>query len=93
MIVVLIELACCAEEGMDNAQARKETKYTSLVSEINATNTLFTIEVSARGLVGVRPTKCLERLGCPPRGQMRSVNGSPRLSLGVPMPSTLPTAI
>jgi hypothetical protein len=36
-VVVLIELTCCAEEGMSPARLRKETKYTELVSEINGT--------------------------------------------------------
>jgi hypothetical protein len=38
-VVVLIELTCCAEEGMSAARLRKETKYTELVSEINGTKT------------------------------------------------------
>ena len=48
-VVVLIELTCCAEEGMSAARLRKETKYTELVSEINDTKiwkaSLFTLEV------------------------------------------------
>ena len=46
-VVVLIELTCPAEEGMINAQLRKETKYSALLDEINATGvwkpTLFTL--------------------------------------------------
>jgi hypothetical protein len=65
-VVVLIELTCPAEEGMFNAQLRKETKYSGLVDEINATEwkpKLFTLEVGARGLVGLSTHKTLVRLG------------------------------
>ena len=45
--VVLLELTCCAEEGLRQAQLRKETKYTGLVDEINSTGvwkaSLFTL--------------------------------------------------
>ena len=48
-VVVLIELTCPAEEGMFNAQLRKETKYTGLLDDINATEVwkpgAFTLEV------------------------------------------------
>ena len=33
--VILIELTCCAEEGIHNAHVRKDTKYTPLVNDIN----------------------------------------------------------
>jgi hypothetical protein len=66
-VVVLIELTCPAEEGMFNAQLRKETKYSGLVDDINATEVwkpvLFTLEVGARGLVGLSTHKTFVRLG------------------------------
>ncbi len=66
-VVVLIELTCPAEEGMLKAQLRKETKYTGLLDEINATETwkpwLFTVEIGARGLVGLSTHKTFVRLG------------------------------
>ena len=56
-VVVLIELTCPAEEGMGAAQLRKETKYSELLDSINATNvwkaSLWTLEIGARGLVGL----------------------------------------
>ena len=66
-VVVLIELTCPAEEGMRNAQLRKETKYTELLDNINSTNvwkaSLWTIEIGARGLVGLSSHKTFVRLG------------------------------
>jgi hypothetical protein len=60
-VVVLIELTCPAEEGMVNAQLRKETKYSGLVDDINATEVwkpvLFTLEVGARGLLAYQRTR------------------------------------
>ena len=48
-------------------QLRKETKYSGLVDEINATEVwkpmLFTLEVGARGLVGLSTHKTFVRLG------------------------------
>ena len=34
-VVVLIELTCCAEEGVREAQLRKQTKYIPLVNQCN----------------------------------------------------------
>jgi hypothetical protein len=52
---------------MFNAQLRKETKYTGLLDDINATEVwkpvLFTLEVGARGLVGFSTQKTFVRLG------------------------------
>ena len=66
-VVVLIELTCPAEEGIRNAQLRKETKYTELLDSINATNiwkaSLWTLEIRARGLVGLSTHKTFVRLG------------------------------
>jgi hypothetical protein len=57
-VVILLELTCPAEEGIDAAQVRKESKYDGLVRAINDTKTwrarLLTLEVGARGLVGSR---------------------------------------
>src|ERR1700758_1942651 len=53
--VLLLELTCPAEEGIQAARDRKEAKYAPLVESINATNCwtadLLTLEVGARGLV------------------------------------------
>ena len=66
-VVVLIELTCPAEEGMAAAQLRKETKYSELLDNINATNvwkaSLWTLEIGARGLVGLSSHKTFVRLG------------------------------
>jgi hypothetical protein len=66
---VLVELTCCAEEGLRNAQLRKETKYTKLLGEINDTcvwkASLLTLEVCARGLVGLSTHKAFVQLGLP----------------------------
>ena len=35
-IVVLLELTCCAEEGVKAAQLRKQTRYHELVENINS---------------------------------------------------------
>ena len=49
----MLELTCCAEEGIAAAQVRKESRYQGLLDEINAagkwTAQLLTIEVGARG--------------------------------------------
>ena len=53
--LILLELTCCAEEGVKAAQLRKQVRYHELVENINATNwnaSLLTIEVGARGLIG-----------------------------------------
>ena len=66
-VVVLIELTCPAEEGMRAAQLRKETKYSELLDSVNATNvwkaSLWTLEIGARGLVGLSSHKTFVRLG------------------------------
>ena len=52
---------------MRNAQLRKQTKYTELLDSINATNiwkaSLWTLEIGARGLVGLSTHKTFVRLG------------------------------
>ena len=66
-VVVLIELTCCADEGIRAAQLRKETRYTQLVSGINETKvwkaSLRTLEIGARGLVGISSHKVFVELG------------------------------
>jgi hypothetical protein len=65
--VILLELTVCAEEGIDAAQLRKESKYTNLLEEINATKCwkaqLFTLEIGARGLVSSRAYGTFTKLG------------------------------
>jgi hypothetical protein len=68
--VVLVELTCCAEEGTEAAQLRKEVRYHELVENINENNwnaELFTVEVGARGLIGNRTFRVFVKLGLPPQ--------------------------
>jgi hypothetical protein len=66
-IVILIELTCCAEEGIGAAQLRKETRYAELLDEINLSASwkasLLTVEIGARGLVGSRTYRSFIKLG------------------------------
>ena len=53
-VVVLIELTCPAEEGIQNASIRKQNRYIDLqllIRNNGWTPHLFTIEVGARGFV------------------------------------------
>ena len=64
--VILLELTCPAEEGIEAAQIRKEARYAGLTAEITEqkwTPTLLTIEVGARGLVGSRTFRSFVTLG------------------------------
>jgi hypothetical protein len=64
--VILLELTCCAEEGIEAAQMRKEARYAdlmSLVSESKWTPTLLTLEVGARGLVCSKTFHAFTKLG------------------------------
>ena len=68
--VILLELTCCAEEGVKAAQLRKQVRYHELVENINATNwnaSLLTIEVGARGLIGNGTFRAFTKLGLPPQ--------------------------
>jgi hypothetical protein len=64
--VILLELTCCAEEGIEAAQMRKEARYAdlmSLASESKWAPTLLTLEVGARGLVCSKTLHAFVRLG------------------------------
>ena len=64
--VILLELTCPAEEGIEAAQIRKEARYAGLMEEITEqkwTPTLLTLEVGARGLVGSRTFRSFVTLG------------------------------
>jgi hypothetical protein len=64
--VILLELTCCAEEGIEAAKVRKQVRYHELVESINLTNwkaQLLTIEVGARGLVGGSTFRAFLKLG------------------------------
>jgi hypothetical protein len=68
--VVLIELMCPAEEGMDAAEIRKTARYSGFYEHIKQagwTPHLFTVEVGARGFVGRSLIRCLKKLGLSPR--------------------------
>ena len=62
-VLVLLELMCCAEEGIGAAQMRKEARYAELTTESKWTPTLLTLEVGARGLVCSRTLHAFMRLG------------------------------
>jgi hypothetical protein len=64
----LIELTCCAEEGIDDARLRKESRYAELLEQINSSDnkwkaSLFTVEIGARGLVGSKTYHSLVTIG------------------------------
>ena len=64
--VILIELTCPAEEGIENASSRKQLRYANLkvlIRENGWLPTLFTIEVGVRGFVAKSLRKCLLSLG------------------------------
>ena len=66
--VVLLELTCCAEEGV--AQLRKEVRYLELVESINSRGwkaELLTLEVGARGLIANGTFRSFVKLGFPSR--------------------------
>jgi hypothetical protein len=66
--VVLLELTCCAEEGVKAAQLRKEVRYHELVENLNSSTwnaTLLTVEVGARGLIGNGTFRAFVKLGLP----------------------------
>lgn len=61
-----MELTVCAEEGIEAAQLRKETRYTELLEDIRASSwkaNLLTVEVGARGLVASRSYRTFTTLG------------------------------
>ena len=65
--VILLELTCCAEEGIEAAKSRKEVRYHELVESINLAHSwkaqLLTIEVGARGLIGGSTFRAFLKLG------------------------------
>ena len=64
--VILLELTCCAEEGIQGAQLRKEARYYDLMQEVveqKWTVKLLTLEVGARGLVGSKTFRAFHTLG------------------------------
>ena len=64
--VIMIELTCPAEEGIENASSRKQLRYAPLIVIIQQNGwlpTLFTIEVGTRGFVAKSVRRCLLSLG------------------------------
>ena len=66
--VILIELTCPAEEGIEPAEIRKRARYKPLCAQIQSskppwTPILITIEVGARGFVAHSLRRCFKRLG------------------------------
>ena len=65
--VLLIELTCPAEEGIEAAQIRKEARYSKLIAKFPSAwrknAKLMTIEVGARGFIAHSVGKCLNNIG------------------------------
>ena len=65
-MVILVELTCPAEEGIQNATNRKMKRYIDiqlLIQENGWTSHLFTIEVGARGFVAKSTIRMFRSLG------------------------------
>jgi hypothetical protein len=66
-IVILIELTCPAEEGIEEAKIRKTAKYNKTLVPLIERNgwsvTLLTVEVGARGCPGRTVRSCLRKIG------------------------------
>ena len=67
--VILIELTCPAEEGIEAAQVRKISKYLPLVKDISSMTAwkplLFTIEIGVRGFIAISTRQVFLKLGLP----------------------------
>ena len=65
--VLLIELTCPAEEGIQAAKIHKETKYQGLLENISRTTpwipSLYTIEVGVRGFIAISSQQVFSKLG------------------------------
>jgi zinc-binding in reverse transcriptase len=64
--VILVELTCPAEEGVEAAQLRKENRYFKLVNDSREAGwraELLTIECGARGLIGNSTWRAFVKLG------------------------------
>jgi hypothetical protein len=64
--VILLELTCPAEEGIQAASLRKTARYTPLknyIKESGWSPYLMTFEVGARGFVARSTRRCFRRLG------------------------------
>ena len=75
-MTIIIELTCPAEEGIENAKLRKETKYLPLISEIRRQNkftvNFMTVEVGVRGFIATSLKKCFAMLGLPKQKSCRA---------------------
>jgi hypothetical protein len=71
--VIIVELTCPAEEGIQAASIRKKAKYLDLITAINKddanpwTASLHTIEMGARGFVSFSLPRFLRGIGFPSR--------------------------
>ena len=64
--VVMVELTCPAEEGIEAAVERKLGQYTQLkqdIEEVGWVAGLLTLEVGARGYVAYSTERCFRQLG------------------------------
>ena len=67
--VILIELTCPAEEGIEAAQVRKQARYLPLMNNIAIISSwkplLFTLEVGVRGFIATSTQQVFQKLGLP----------------------------
>jgi hypothetical protein len=71
--VILIELTCPAEEGIEAAHIRKDARYLNLAGlcrDCGWSPTTFSVEVGARGFVGHSLRRCLSALGVTQTGEL-----------------------
>lgn len=65
--VILIELTCPAEEGIEAAQVRKQARYMELMESIRNNTpwnpSLLTVEVGARGFIAISTQQVFQKLG------------------------------
>ena len=67
--LIMIELTCPAEEGIEAARVRKQTRYAPLLESISTSTiwkaSLLTIEVGARGFIATSTHQIFSQLGLP----------------------------
>jgi len=65
--VILIELTCPAEEGIEAAKIRKQGKYQMLLENIHNSSPwkplLFTVEIGVRGFISISTQQVFLKLG------------------------------
>ena len=65
--VILLELTCPAEEGIEAARIRKESKYMPLMDSISRNTSwkplILTVEVGARGFIAASTHQIFSKIG------------------------------